>query len=184
MAPTRQTQRPLGMKLSKSRTAAGDIDGRTLQVSQSVEGYTGKRRHRCIIVGPLYAVEVCPPSTHLPGVIDIVVTGNRNHWRAWTRGTKFDIEGFLADTSREITDNLPFDTNTKTSDYVSKLDVQRIVVAVNTRWNWNTAEDALTMVSIPIVDDQWTRVTFPFTKEHDIDFPSGPVYERRTAFWE
>ena len=198
MAPTKQSLRPLQLKLSPKvqlpkaqlpKVQLPKVQLRDLKLSKSTANVgfiatsNGKgQRQRSIILGPLYATEVCPslgPGT--PGTIDIGVIANHfHHWAVWTNGTKFDIDAFLTQKSSD------FGTITTTSDYVSRLDVERIVVAINSQWKWNTGPDALTTVSLPIVHDLWSLHTFPFTKEANIDLQEEGlerVYKKLGCFW-
>lgn len=116
-------------------------------------------KHREIHVGPLYAQIVC--GGEIVGanpVLDVIVKANEKHFAAWFKGESFDVDAFFEkqvyysdynpqEKKRKCQD---FETaTTKTSDYVSRFDVMKLVAAVNRRWNWDSSPDALRHVVVP-----------------------------------
>lgn len=124
-------------------------------------------------MGPLYAQIL---NDEMPGVkaaLDVVVKANEHHFAMWFKDEPFDVNAFLEKTSsvsssivdvlnpppekkrkhfaldRDFEDSIV--VGTKTSDYVSRIDVLKLVVAVNNRWNWDSNSDALRTLVIP----QW-----------------------------
>lgn len=135
-------------------------------------------KHREIHIGPLYA-QILSDGT----VLDVIVKANEAHFVPWFKGGPFDVDAFLqmrtgcvlnppAERKRKYymldRDFENSTAGTKTSDYVSRIDVLKLIVAVNNRWNWDNSPDALRCLVIP----QWrprTKVAFHLVEEFDVD---------------
>lgn len=99
-------------------------------------------KHREIHVGPLYAQILFEGRKYTHDTLDVVVKANEGHCQLWHRDTTFDVDAFFNKHSR-------YSNKTKTSDYVSRFDVMKLIVAVNNTWNWDSTETALRDLVIP-----------------------------------
>lgn len=146
-------------------------------------GRPSEHKQRCIKLGPLIAVEVLTESGGKDQCLDIYVIANRAHWQWWKRDTPFLMEQFLNKTSEIEGLEEPYCYVTETTDYVSKLDVERMVSLINERWQWDRSDTALTQPSIPIIEDVWSEQTFPFTPVDIIVARPEKRIRKETCFW-